>query len=359
MQKEVLFAHFPKVTHQRYQSLIHLCGSLEDAWTASPKVLSKLPWKKAVIEAFITWRKNVSEKRLSAVLTQEDIHCVSQSDPAYPPLLRDLYDPPLCLFVRGSLLSLHQPLAVVGPRKYSSYGKYIAEQFVHYLAQRDMTIVSGLAMGIDALAHQATLDAGGKTVAVLGGGIDRATLHPRLHTRLAETIIEHDGAIISEFPPGTTPTTFSFPKRNRIIAGLSLGTFVVEAGKKSGALITAQCSLDIGRDVFTVPQNITSTTSEGTNTLLQQGAHLILEPHDILSALHIDEMVPETKIPKSAQMTEEEQFLLKHLSRDPMHVDMLAKKMSMTSAALTSALTLLELRGRVKNLGNMTYILIS
>lgn len=357
MNKEVLFSYFSKLTFPRYQALLAHFSSLEDAWKASDAAYAQLPWKKDSINEFLSWRRSIDEKRIADTLESEGIQCITINDSTYPPLLKQIYDPPICLFVRGTLNHIRHPIAVVGPRKFSAYGKMVTQTLVQELAKTGITIISGLALGIDALAHQATLTQQGVTVAVLGGGVDQRTLYPRLHIQLAQKIIENGGALISEYPPETLPTKYTFPKRNRIIAGLSLGTLVIEAAEKSGSLITAQCSADMGREVFAVPQNITSETSKGVHALIQQGAHMVTKARDIIDILGIE---TEKQIAQSRPtLSAEEQQICQYLSRDPVHIDELVKKTKMPSAKLTSNLTLLELHGRVKNLGNMTYILFS
>lgn len=280
-----------------------------------------------------------------------------KDDADYPKLLKEIYDPPFCLFVKGKLKNDGYNLAVVGTRKFSNYGKQITEEIVEPLASQGITIVSGLAYGIDGIAHKATLEVGGTTIAVLGSGINRAHIFPKEHARLAEEIVEKGGAVISEYPPGTIPTRYTFPRRNRIVAGMSLGTLVIEAPEESGALITAQCALDNGRDVFAVPQNINSENSVGPNNLIKNGAKLITNYQEILEALNLQEIknfidnkqiIPDSPI---------EEKILNCLSKEPQHVDLIIKETKLDSPTVNSNLTLMEMKGKVKNLGGMMYIL--
>jgi DNA processing protein len=215
-----------------------------------------------------------------------DVTRIERRDPGYPPLLAQLHDPPVGLFVRGSSDSLRKPaVAVVGARSCSAYGAQVARLLGRELAAAGLVVVSGLARGIDGEAHRGALEAGGTTLAVLGCGIDRD--YPRAHAGLAARIRE-SGAVVSEYPAGTEPAPWRFPARNRIIAGLSLATVVVEARERSGALITSDFALELGREVFAVPGEITAALSAGTNDLIRQGASPLLSPHDVLSALGIE-----------------------------------------------------------------------
>lgn len=206
---------------------------------------------------------------------------------SYPTLLKEIYDPPQTLYVNGQLRAKEKyPLAVVGTRKVSLYGKKITRSLVEALAQAGFTIISGLALGVDGIAHQTTLDVGGKTIAVLGSGLD--IIYPSFHQQLAQKIIESNGAIISEYELKTRPSKWTFPARNRIVAGMSLGTLVIEAPKKSGALITARFALEQGREVFAVPGSVYNENSAGCNLLIKMGAKPVTKPEDILEAFNLN-----------------------------------------------------------------------
>jgi DNA processing protein len=357
MKKTIVLAHFPKITQKRYQDIIRAFSSLEIFWSLEfDEIQRKLPWNEGLLNEFLLWRDAVDEGAIANTLEREGIFCVTKDDPAYPPLLKEIYDPPFCLFVRGQLEPYTYPLAVVGTRKYTGYGKQVTEEIVSPLVRSGLAIVSGLALGIDGFAHDAALRANGKTVAVLGSGIDQQHIYPARHKPLAERIIASGGAVVSEYPPGTLPTKFSFPRRNRIIAGMSLGTLVVEAAEKSGALITATCSLDNNREVFAIPQNITSKTSTGPNRLLKEGATPVTSAEDILEALHLQDIkryVTNTNIVPDSPT---EAALLKHLSREAIHVDELIKKSGLPGHAVSGALTIMEMKGKIKNLGGMMYV---
>jgi len=204
----------------------------------------------------------------------------------YPELLKEIYNPPQTLYVNGQLKAEEiYPLAVVGTRKISLYGQKITRSLVKALAQAGLTIISGLALGVDGIAHQATLDVDGRTIAVLGSGLD--IVYPSSHQQLAQKIIKSNGAIVSEYEPKTRPSRWAFPARNRIVAGMSLGILVIEAPKKSGALITARFALEQGREVFAVPGNVDNKNSEGCNLLIKMGARPVTKPEDILEAFNL------------------------------------------------------------------------
>jgi DNA processing protein len=262
-------------------------------------------------------------------------------DPEYPPLLRELHDPPPQLFLRGgSLEVLHRPsVSIVGARSCSSYGAQVARMLGRELAAAGAVVVSGLARGVDGEAHRGALEAGGTTVAVLGCGIDRD--YPRRHSELAGRI-EESGAIVSEYPPGTEPAPWRFPARNRIVAGLCLATVVVEARSRSGALITADFALELGREVFAVPGEITSGLSAGTNDLLRQGATPLLAAGDVLDVLGI-EPPPRTR----GALSEAAADVFRLLADEACEADGLTRASGRSSAEVGAALVELELAGLV------------
>jgi DNA processing protein len=267
---------------------------------------------------------------------------VRRGRPGYPPLLAELHDPPSQLHLRGgpSELLARPSVAIVGARSCSSYGAQVARELAQSLAAAGLVIVSGLARGIDAEAHRGALAAGGLTVAVLGCGIDRD--YPRAHAELARRIAE-SGLIVSEYPPGVEPSPWRFPARNRIIAGLARATVVVEARERSGALITADFALELGREVFAIPGEITSSLSAGTNDLLRQGATPLLAADDVLTALGVEptpQSVPDT-------LSVEARKLLERLSDGARTLDELVRATEIDAPAVAAALTELELMGLI------------
>jgi len=289
LSKEVLFTYYPKYTVQRYKTLIRVFSCLENAWNAEFDELKKTDWDNNLIHEFLTWKDHIDEPALIYELQKNNIQAISILDNTYPEILKYIYDPPTCLFVRGKLQKQEMSLAVVGSRKNSFYGQQAVESLVSVLAKKGITLVSGLAYGIDSIVHTTTLRNQGRTLAVLGGGIDNGTIYPREHVPLAENIIQNGGAILSEYPPGYTPTKYTFPQRNRIIAGLSMGTLVIEAAEKSGALTTAQYALDNSREVFAIPHNIHNINGMGCNNLLKNGAKMVTSAEDILEYFHLNE----------------------------------------------------------------------
>jgi len=356
MDKLILLAHFPKISPKRYQQLLAAFSNIDNAWEAEFDELTKIGWDVNLVHEFLTWKEKINEEVMSAVLEKENIICITIDDVDYPSLLKQIYDPPFCLFVKGKLTNSEFNLAVVGTRKCTPYGRQVTEELVSDLAAKGITIVSGLAFGIDSIAHGTAIKARGTTIAVLGSGNNTHNIYPTAHRDLAQNIIEHNGAIITEYPPGTEPTAFSFPRRNRIIAGMSLGTLVIEAGEQSGALITSSCALENGREVFAVPQNITSHTSIGPNNLLKMGAHLVTKADDILDALDLHNVSQYVTNKDILPDSPTEAELLKYLSREPIHVDMITKQTGLTSSTVNSTLTLMEMKGKVRNLGGMMYV---
>jgi DNA processing protein len=288
MDYHAALAHFPKITYNRYQKLAAYFSDLKNLWEAKINDLINAGLEEKVASEFLAWREKNPIEKITERLSKENITVVSINNPAYPALLKEINDPPFVLFTRGKLPNQNLPtLGVVGSRKFTDYGKFTCQEIVAPLVNNRIVIVSGLALGIDAIAHQTTLDNNGITIAVLGGGVDKKTIAPASHAKLAEQIIASGGAIISEYPPEFTPTIYSFPARNRIIAGLSLGTLVIEAADKSGALITAKCALDYNRDVFAVPHAINSPTGIGPNNLIKMGAKVVTKAEDILEAFSL------------------------------------------------------------------------
>lgn len=357
MKKEILFSYFPKATVKRYQQLITVFGNLDKAWQADSEILKKTGWEEKVIQEFLNWKNKIDEEKITKILQQENIYCLTRNDENYPELLKQIYDPPFCLFVRGNLDMIKFPIAVVGTRKFTNYGQQITEEIVSQLAQQGITIISGLALGIDGIAHNATIEAGGKTIAVLGTGINKKHIYPAAHYQLSEKIIASGGALISEYPPGALPSKYSFPRRNRIIAGLSVGTLVIEAPEESGSLITAQYALDNNREVFAIPQNITSINSTGVNNLLKNGAHLITQAEDILEVLNLEKIKEFIDNQEIIPDSPTEAKILEILTKEPIHVDVITKKTQLDSSTVNATLTLMEMKGKVRNLGGMNYIL--
>lgn len=348
---------YPKFTLSKYHALKRQFGDIQKAWQAEFSELTQAGFDENSAHEFLEWRDAFTEKKYTEVLNKDGIQIISIEDAAYPSLLKDIFDPPVALFVRGTLDNSRPRFAIVGTRKMTIYGHQVTEEITGELARHGIEIVSGLALGIDGTVHKATLEANGSTTAVLGSGIDRRSIYPRAHYELSERIIDKGGALIGEYPPGTEPTTYSFPKRNRIIAGISLATLVIEADEKSGALITAQCALEYGRDVYAVPHALTSPTGAGPHKLIRDGAYLVRNAEDILENLNITEFERTVRIQETIPDTLDEAKIVELLSREPIHVDELARRSTFPQPKVIAMLTVLEMKGRIKNVGNMMYII--
>lgn len=274
----------------------------------------------------------------------------------YPVILKEIHDPPKDLYIKGEIIKDDETaIAIVGTRKYSQYGKQVTLDIAGKLAKLGITIVSGLAEGIDTFAHKAALENKGRTIAVLGNGMDKKSFFPSCNYQLGEKISQC-GAIISEYPEGVRGTQFTFPKRNRIVSGLSLGVVVIEAPEKSGALITAALALEQNREVFAVPGSIYEKNSQGTNQLIKLGAKPVTCPEDILEELNLSHLI---KIEKNKIRPEnkEEEIIFSILSLHPIHIDEIIKKSGLPTSIVNSTLMILELKKAIRNLGKGNYIL--
>ncbi len=296
-----------------------------------------------------------------ALAQRHGVHIVTLEDAEYPQRLRTIYDPPSALYVRGCLAPADEiAVAVVGSRHASLYGLQCAERLAYELALRGITVVSGLARGIDAAAHRGALKASGRTLAVLGNGLSR--VYPPEHRALADEVARH-GALISEYPMETKPLPHNFPRRNRLISGLSLGVVIVEAATRSGALITADCALEQGREVFAVPGPITAVSSQGTHHLLKQGARLVTSVEDILDELRLVPQPVRASFPDdsgtapTAALPEAEQRVFACVSeRDPLDIDMIAGQSGLAVAEVSSLLLQLEVKQLIRQLPGKQFI---
>ncbi len=314
---------------------------MERAFNASASELIEAQIEPEVASRFLQERIHIDPESVMRELEIHGVQVVTRNDDIYPSLLKEIYDPPAVLFVRGALPDPRRKhLAVVGSRKASRYGKRVTEELVESLAREGLVIVSGLAHGIDAAAHDAALKAGGITIAVLGSGVDSDSIYPSGNRALSSRILAAGGAIMSEFPIGTPPLKQHFPFRNRIIAGMCHGTLVVEATLKSGSLITARSALESGREVYAVPGSIHSTLSEGPNNLIKMGATPVMCVDDILGR-----KAEVTTQPPYEPTNEEETLLWRHLTSTPLHLDELIRACGLPAQKVLSTLTLMEMKG--------------
>ena len=322
----------------------------ERAWRINRKRLLGLGVKEKTADIFLAWRKRIDLDACVRRCQAEGIRFILPDDDEYPRLLAEISDPPFGLFCRGADIACAFPIAVVGTRASTAYGVRATREIVGPLARAGADIVSGLALGIDGAAHMAALDEGSKTIAVLAGGINDSGIYPRQHATLAKRILDHGGAIVSEFPPGTEHRKFHFPLRNRIIAGLARAVVVVEATEKSGSLITARLALDENRDVFAVPGPITSAVSAGGNRLLKFGAIACTDADDILKHFEIAQgsvsRMGKRDPPAHIDLTEGEAETLALLDR-PLHADDIVRTIGLPSAEINTILTNLELYGLI------------
>jgi len=359
----VAFNLIPGIGRAKFALLQEHFGNLAHAWRASPAELRATGLDPRSVEAIVARRVQIYPQAEMERLERHGIRAITWKDPDYPARLKEIYDLPPVLYVQGDLTPRDETaIAVVGTRQASAYGREAAERLSTDLAHHGVTIVSGLARGIDAVAHRAALAAGGRTIAVMACGLD--IVYPPEHARLAREIAQH-GAVVSDYPLGTRPRADNFPRRNRIMSGLSLGVLVVEAGAGSGALITARWALEQNREVFAVPGSILSPRSLGCHRLIQDGAKLVHTFQDILEELNLGLVARQMELPQPtpvqpqpeappAQATEA--LLLQHLSYQPSHIDEVCRASGLPLPTVSSALAIMELKGLVKQVGAMNYI---
>ena len=351
----VAFSGIPGVGRVRIAQLKDHFGSLQDAWNAPEGKLKQAGLDSRSADALVTLRPRISVDDEMERLERHGVDALICEGPAYPSRLKEIYDYPPVLYVRGKLPADDEPcLAIVGTRRPTVYGRQVTEEIVADLARSSITIISGLARGIDSVAHRTALDAGGKTVAVFGSGLD--IVYPGENAKLAQAIAEH-GALVSEYPLGVKPKAENFPLRNRIMSGLSLGVLVVEAGERSGALITAQQAMEQNREVFAVPGSILSPASQGTNRLIQEGAKLVRNHTDILEELNLTIVVQQAEIKEFSPANEVESAILKQLGSEPNHIDEICRRSGLTMSEVSSTLAMLELKGIARQVGSMNYVL--
>jgi DNA processing protein len=341
----------------RFQRLLEVCGGARQAWQATDLELAAAGLERRTADSLKRLRQRTTPEAAAARLDQMAIAALTLLDDEYPARLRQIADPPPVIFTRGRLKDIDaQTVALVGTRRATPYGHAVAGRLARELASAGVTVVSGLAKGVDTTAHQAALEAGGRTLAVLGNGLDQ--VYPPENATLARQIVDRDaGALISEFAPGVPPDAVNFPRRNRIISGLSTVTVIVEAGERSGALITADFALEQGRDVLVVPGPIFSPTSAGSNDLLKQGALPVTSIDDILEALGgldashgappLERHVPE--------LSAQEAVVWHALSAEPHHVDELVRGLRLGPGEVAATLAMLELKGLARQVGSMLY----
>jgi DNA processing protein len=355
LQYWIAFGRVPQIGRARFSLLEAHFGSLEDAWRADAGALQAAGLTGNALSALLAARDGISPEGELEQLERQGVRALSWHDEQYPPRLKEIFDRPPVLYVRGQLTAADEwAVAIVGTRRATVYGRQAAEELSDGLARNGITVVSGLARGIDTIGHRATLAAGGRTVAALACGLDM--VYPPENLRLAQEVIDH-GALVSDYPLGTQPRSEYFPRRNRIMVGLSLGVLVVEGDMKSGALITARQALDENREVFAVPGSIYSPTFRGTNWLIQTGqAKLVTRVDDILEELNLTMAAHQIEAKEVLPSDETEARLLRVLSSEPIHIDEVRREIGLPIDAVSSALAMLELKGMVRQVGAMNFV---
>ncbi|MFC2004061.1 DNA-processing protein DprA [Chloroflexota bacterium] len=349
------FSLIPGIGRVKFSQLENYFDSLENAWKATPAELKRTGLDNSSVRAITSWRPKVSLDVEMEKLDRYGVKALTYHDQGYPARLKEIYDYPPLLYIRGSLLPEDEwCLAVVGTRRATVYGRQVTEEIVADLTRSKITIVSGLARGIDSVAHHSALEAGGRSLAVFACGLD--VVYPSENAALARRILQQ-GALISEYPLGTKPKAENFPRRNRILSGLSLGVLVAEAGETSGAMITAHLALEQNREVFAIPGSILSPASRGTNRLIQEGAKLVSDYTDILEELNLTAVTHQIEMKEIIPPSDTESLLLKQLSAEPTHIDEVCRSSGLSISTVSSTLAMMELKGLVKQVGAMNYAL--
>jgi len=360
------FSYFKKIGPSKLSLLEKIFSNSYNAFWANANDLERAGLSQKLVREFIEWRQKLNFSIIEKELKQEQINFVTWHDPDYPALLKEICAAPYLLYYRGNLEALagkeKNRLAIVGSRKHSAYAEKILINFLPTLLANSLEIVSGLALGVDSLAHQITLNNGGRTIAVLGSGLDKASIYPRINYRLSQKIIKNSGLLISEFPPRTPALKQNFPQRNRIISGLSRATLVIEAKERSGALITARYALEQNREVLTIPGNIFSEFSAGPNKLVQMGAKPIVLPEDILETFNIETNEITSQGRRNSKnilsypelQNEVERIIYDALCQaqaraERITTDEIIKITKLDTAVINSTLSILELRGVAKS----------
>jgi DNA processing protein len=355
LQYWVAFGRVPHVGRARFSLLEAHFGAMEEAWKASPSALQSAGLTGTALSALLAVRDSIAPEAELERLERAGIQALTWHDESYPSRLKEIFDKPPVLYVRGQLTAADEwAVSLVGTRRATVYGRQAAEEFGSGLARNGVTVVSGLARGIDAIGHKAALSAGGRTLAVLACGLDM--VYPPEHLKLAQEITER-GALISDYPLGTQPKSEFFPRRNRIMVGLSLGVLVIEGDLKSGALITARQALDENREVFAVPGSIYTPTFRGTNWLIQAGnAKLVTCVDDVLAELNLSMASHQMEAKELLPADDTEARLLRILSMEPIHIDEVRRESGLPIDSVSSALAMLELKGMARQVGSMNYV---
>lgn len=343
------FSNAPGIGPIKFNKLVKTFGSAKTAWNSSNEELEPV-LKKSLTEKFIKFRQEFDIEDYLIKLKKQKISFVCLIDKQYPELLKQIPNPPIVLYTKGNLklLDSHK-LAIVGTRHITAYGRQITEMFAQKLSDMGLVIVSGMAYGVDGVAHKACLEVGGNTIAVLGNGVDLP--YPRENEKLYEEILDNGGLIISEYPPGEPPSIGSFPSRNRIVAGLSLGVLVTEGASDSGSLITANYGLEFGRRVFAIPGPITSQLSAAPLRLIEKGAKLVVSPEDIPRELGIKNHELKKNEKTFDGLSKEELRIVDLIENESLHFDEIVRRLKLDSSKAGTILSIMEIKGIIKNTG--------
>lgn len=341
----------------RLKAILDYFQDPQIAWEADPKEMLQIGIPRNIVELLVETRKKLDPEKYLESIKKAEVKWVTIFDENYPKILKEIYDPPIILYYKGEILPADErAIAVVGTRKISGYGKLVTEKLTKELVESEITIISGLARGVDTQAHKTAIETGGRTLAVLGGGLKH--VFPPENVSLADKIAYGFGAVLSEFPPDHPSLPGNFPARNRIIAGLSRAVLVTEAAEDSGSLITARLALEQGKDIFAIPGPITSDLSKGPLNLIKQGAKLVASGEEILEELGWDKdegRKIKGEGEKGIELTEEEKKVLESLQNENKHIDEMCKELNFSAAIVSASLVKMEIQGLVKNLGGGFY----
>jgi DNA processing protein len=356
LQYWIGFNILPGIGRVKFSQIENFFGKLENAWKAGTSDLRQAGLDNNTLKTIESTRPQIDLEGEMEKLERSGVQVFTYHDDGYPSRLKEIYDYPPLIYVKGELLPQDEwCIAVVGTRRATIYGRQVTEELVADLTRNKITIISGLARGIDTVAHRSALEAGGRTAAVFACGLD--TIYPAENANLARKI-GGQGALISEYPLGAKPRPDNFPRRNRIMSGMSLGVLVIEADESSGAMITAHMALEQNREVFAIPGSILSPMSRGTNLLIQEGAKLVRSCLDILEELNLTATVHQLEMKEAAPLTETETLLLKQLSAEPAHIDQVCRASGLPVSTVSSTLAIMELKGMVKQVSAMNYVLV-
>lgn len=348
------FSAFKGIGPKRFALLKNYFGTAKKAWKAKRKELLEIGLGPRLTSELLKFRRDFNPDSYFLRLREKKIECYFLDDENYPENLKKIDNPPFILYVKGAIKPEDElSIAVVGTRKMTGYGGQVTESLVTELVGAKMTIVSGLARGIDSMAHKAALKAEGRTIGVLACGLD--IVYPPENVSLVKEIIDDNGAVISEFPLGMQPMPGSFPARNRIISGLALGTVVIEAPQRSGALITARHAAEQGREVFAIPGPVTSPNAAGPSHLIKMGAKLVFNAEDILDELNIESRIRKQEPKKITPENLEEETILSLIKDEAKHIDEIVRESGFDPGKVASIMSLMEIKGKIRNLGNMVY----